>query len=282
MNRPRRSATTAGLVAAAALGVGIGVAALASRDTGKPAAQSTTDTAITVGAVQNGGPAHHGRCRQPGPYQLPQGGETVHLDPADFTVRIDNPYWPMRPGTVWRFLEREGDTTQHVTVRVTHRTVRIEGVRARVVHDVVREDGEPVEDTRDWYAQDAGGSIWYLGEATRELEDGEVVSTEGSWRHGRDGAQAGVVVPARPRPGCSYREEYLAGEAEDQALVLALSEAIDSPTGFHRRLLHTANWSPVEPGVLENKFYARGLGPVVELDISPVPSRADLVSVSRP
>jgi hypothetical protein len=222
------------------------------------------------------------RCRQPGPYQLPRGGEPVQLDPADFTARIDHPYWPMRPGTVWRFVEREGAAVQRVTVTVTHRTTRIEGVRARVVHDVVREDGEAVEDTWDWYAQDAGGSIWYLGERTSELEDGRVVSKDGSWRHGRDGGQAGVVLPGRPRPGCGYREEHLAGEAEDRARVLARGEAMDSPTGLHRGLLHTANWTPLEPGLLENKLYARGVGPVVELGIAPVPSRADLVSVTWP
>jgi hypothetical protein len=221
-------------------------------------------------------------CRQPGPYQLPHGATPVHLDPDDFTVRIDNPYWPMRPGTVWRYREEARDGSQQVTVTVTGRTVRIEGVRARVVHDVVREDGEVVEDTRDWYAQDAGGSLWYLGEETRELEDGEVVSTEGSWRHGRDGAQAGVILPARARPGCAYREEYLAGEAEDQALVLARSEAVKTATGFHRGVLHTANWTPLEPSVLENKLYARGVGPVIEIDLSPEPSRADLVSVTWP
>jgi hypothetical protein len=221
-------------------------------------------------------------CSQPGPYQLPSGRAPVHLDPADFTVRIDNPYWPMRPGTVWRYREEAEGQVQQVTVTVTSRTVRVEGISARVVHDVVREDGRVVEDTWDWYAQDAGGSLWYLGEDTRELDHGKVVSTEGSWRHGRDGAQAGVILPARPRPGCSYREEYLAGEAEDQALVLALSETVTTRTGLYRRVLHTANWTPVEPAVLENKLYARGVGPVIEIDLSPDPSRADLISVTLP
>lgn len=267
----------AGLAVAAAAGLGLSLGMQ----------QGGTERARLVDRPVSGTPAGGGhdqpdRCRQPGPYQLPQGAEPVELDPADFTARIDHPYWPMRPGTVWRFVERDAGNVQRVTVTATHRTVRIEGIRARVVHDVVREDGEVVENTWDWYAQDAGGSLWYLGEDTQELEDGQVVSTEGSWRHGRDGAQAGVILPARPRPGCAYREEYLAGEAEDQARVLAGSEAIDSPTGFHRRLLHTSNSTPLEPDLLENKLYARGLGPVVELDISPAPARADLVSVTWP
>ena len=220
------------------------------------------------------------RCRQPGPYQLPHAGEPVRLDPADFTTRIDHPYWPMRPGTTWRYVETGGGESQRVTVTVTRRTRVIEGVRARVVHDVVRSGGEIVENTFDWYAQDSGGSLWYLGEFTREYEDGEVVSTEGSWEHGRDGAQAGVVLPARPRVACRWREEYLDGEAEDRAFVLSRRESLQTPTGFHRRVLHTANWTPLQPRLLENKLYARGVGPVLELDLSPQPSRAVLVGVS--
>ena len=141
--------------------------------------------------------AHRARCEQPGPYDLPHGSQRVDLDPADFTHRIDNPYWPMRPGTRWVYRETESDGARlRVEVTVTHRTRTIRGIEARVVHDVVTERGELVENTFDWYAQDAGGSIWYLGEFTREYEDGEVVSTDGSFEYGRDGAQAGVVVPA--------------------------------------------------------------------------------------
>jgi hypothetical protein len=220
------------------------------------------------------------RCEQPGPYDLPRGGEPVDLDPADFTARIDHPYWPMETGTIWRYVERGGGDVQRVTVTVTRRTRLIAGIRARVVHDVVRENGEVVEDTRDWYAQDAGGSIWYLGEATAEYDDGRLVSTAGSWEHGVDGAQAGVVLPARPRAGCRYREEHKPGEAEDRALVLGRTESLDTPTGFHRDVLHTANTTPLEPGHLENKLYARGIGPVVEIDLAPDWSRTELVEVS--
>ncbi len=274
MNRSTRTAVVVGAAAAAlAVAVGVGMATRGGAD-GRRDGASQQEAATTASGARG--------CRQPGPYQLPHGATPVRLDPDDFTVRIDNPYWPMRPGTVWRYREESDGDTQQVTVRVTHRTVLIEGVRARVVHDVVSEDGQVVEDTSDWYAQDAGGSLWYLGEDTRELEDGQVVGTEGSWQHGRDGAQAGVILPARPRPGCAYREEYLAGEAEDQALVLARSESVDTPTGLHHQVLHTANWSPLEPTVLENKLYARGVGPVIEIDLSPEPSRADLVSVTRP
>jgi hypothetical protein len=214
---------------------------------------------------------------------LPQGREIVHLDPADFTTRIDNPYWPMVPGTRWRYVEREAGERQTVTVKVTNGTKVIEGVRARVVHDVVRdEDGEILENTWDWYAQDSEGNIWYLGERTREYEDGVPVSDEGSFQHGRAGAQAGVVVPGEPRTGCAYREEFLAGEAEDRAKILSTTERIRTRFGLRHRVLQTANTTPLERDVLENKFYVRGLGPVLELSVSPHLGSAVLVRVERP
>ena len=213
--------------------------------------------------------------------RLPHGSTPVHLDPADFTTRIDHPYWPMRPGTVWHLVEKDDGETQRVTITVTRDTTLIAGIEARIVHDVVRAGGRVVEDTLDWYAQDTTGSIWYLGEDTRAYDEDGSVSTEGSWQHGVDGAFAGVLLPARPRPGCSYREEYRSGEAEDRAVVLALSEAVTVPAGSFRRLLHTANTTPLEPTLLENKFYARGVGPVLEVDLSPSFSSAVLVRLER-
>ena len=238
----------------------------------------TVAAAVAASATTGSGAAEPTRDRCG---SLPTGSEPVQLDPADFTTRIDHPYWPMRPGTVWHLVERGGGETQRVTVTVTHRTTRIAGIRARVVHDVVRSGGRIVEDTYDWYAQDSRGSLWYLGEDTRAFDEDGTVSTAGSWRHGVDGAYAGVLLPARPRPGCSYREEYLRGEAEDRAVVLARSEAAEVPAGFFRRLLHTANTTPLEPRLLENKFYARGVGPVLEVDLSPSYSRAVLVRVEH-
>lgn len=214
---------------------------------------------------------------------LPQGDEAVHLDPAGFSTRIDNPYWPMRPGTTWHYVEKGEGEKQTVTVKVTRRTKVIEGVRARVVHDVVRDDdGVILENTWDWFAQDSDGNVWYLGEFTREYEDGEPVNSEGSFQHGRDGAQAGVVVPAEPRPGCAYREEFLAGEAEDRARILSTTETVRTRFGLRHRVLQTANTTPLEPDILENKFYVRGLGPVLELSVSPDLGSAVLVKVDWP
>jgi hypothetical protein len=136
------------------------------------------------------------------PIDLPQGDDPVALDPADFVAEVDNPYWPMAPGT--RLVYRESDprgNAQEVVVTVTDRTKEILGIDATVVHDVVREHGELVENTFDWYAQDVCGNVWYLGEKTKEYENGEVVSTAGSWEAGVDGAMAGVIMPADPQVG---------------------------------------------------------------------------------
>ena len=133
------------------------------------------------------------------PVPLPQGSDAVTLEPADFVARIDNPYWPMPPGTRWVY--RESDTegnAQRVKVTVIDRTREIMGIAATVVHDKVTEHGELVENTFDWYAQDACGNVWYMGENTKEYEDGEVVTTAGSWEAGVDGAQPGVIMPADP------------------------------------------------------------------------------------
>jgi hypothetical protein len=216
---------------------------------------------------------------------LPRGGEPVVLDPADFTTRIDNPYWPMRPGSRWVYRVTAPDgTRQRVVVTVTHRTRLIaNGVTARVVRDVVTEDGAPVEVTDDWYAQDRAGNVWYLGEATTEYDDGRPVSTAGSFEAGVDGAQAGVIMPARPRPGLSYRQEHYAGRAEDRAVVVSLRERVEVPFGHFRagRVLMTRDLDALRPRSQELKLYARGVGPVLALGVSGGADREELVSYSR-
>ena len=201
--------------------------------------------------------------------RLPRGSEPVRLDPAEFTTKIDNPYWPMAPGSRWVYRETdEQGNRQRVEVTVTRRTKVIAGVRARVVHDLVTEDGRRVEDTFDWYAQDTAGNVWYLGEDTKEYEHGKVVSTRGSWEAGVDGAQAGVIMPARPRVGMRYRQEYAAGEAQDAARVLSVDEQAEVPFGHFTGVLMTKDFTPLEPKVLEYKLYARNVGPVLVLAVS--------------
>lgn len=213
---------------------------------------------------------------------LPQGSEPVVLDPARFSTTIDNPYWPMTPGSRWVF--RETDTTgarQDVTVTVTDETKKIaNGVTARVVRDVVREGGVPVEITDDWYAQDADGNIWYLGEAVKNFEKGKLTDTKGSFEAGVDGAQPGIAMPADPTPGLAYRSEYYKGEAEDKAAVVSVgAEQVEVPFGFFAKdVLMTRDLVPTEPRVQELKFYARGVGPILSTHLDGAGGRAELVS----
>ncbi len=204
------------------------------------------------------------------PVTLPQGSDPVTLDPAGFVGRIDNPYWPMTIGTRWTYRESDLAGQRPEGLAWSSRPVakRIDGIAVTVVHDVVSEHGALVEDTWDWYAQDECGNVWYLGENTKEYENGHVVSTEGSWRHGVDGGMAGVIVPAHPYVGLTYRQEYLAGEAEDSATVLSLHEQAQVPYGHFRHVLLTKDYTPLHPRVLEYKLYAKGIGPVLVFGVS--------------
>jgi len=169
-----------------------------------------------------------------------------------------------------------------VVVTVTDRTKQIaNGVEARVVRDVVSHNGEPVEVTDDWFAQDAAGNIWYLGEKTAEYENGEVTTTAGSFEAGVDEAEAGIVMPADPQDGMTYRQEYYEGEAEDEAEVLSLDEQAEAPFGYFESTLMTKDLVPLEPKVSEHKFYAEGVGLVLALDISGGSGREELISYTE-
>jgi hypothetical protein len=214
---------------------------------------------------------------------LPQGSEPVEVDPADFTTRIDNPYWPMAPGTRWVYRETDAEgALQRVVVTVTGKTKRIaNGIKARVVHDVVTEGGQPVEITDDWYAQDSDGNLWYLGEKTTEYSHGKPKSTSGSFEAGVDGAQPGIIMPADPEPGVAYRQEYYAGEAEDEGEIVSTGEHAEVPAGHYKGVLMTKDTNPLEPRILEFKFYARGVGPVLAVAVSGGSDREELVSFRR-
>jgi hypothetical protein len=189
----------------------------------------------------------------------------------------------MQPGTAWVYGERDLEgSRQRVVVTVTEQTKEISGIRARVVHDVVTEDGAVLEDTYDWYAQDKDGNLWYLGESTKEYKDGKVASTAGSWQAGVDGAEPGIILPAKPSVGMAYRQEYYQGEAEDSAEVLSLDEWTEVPAGAYEHLLMTKELTALEPDVLEHKFYARGVGPVLALSVSAGTGREELVELKHP
>jgi hypothetical protein len=209
---------------------------------------------------------------------LPQGSDEVTLDPADFTVDVTNKYWPMKKGDRWLYEERdENGTVTRDEVTVLDQTEKINGIESLVVHDLATQDGVPIEDTTDWYAQDSAGNLWYLGEKTTEYENGQPSSTEGSWQYGVDGAQAGIMLPAEPTPGLQYRQEFLEGEAEDKAIVLSTNEQAQTPTGLYHDAVLTRDTTPLEPELVELKWYAPGVGPVLTLTPSGEQTREQLV-----
>ena len=186
----------------------------------------------------------------------------------------------MAVGSRWVYRETDSEgTEQRVVVTVTPRTKLVaNGVEAAVVRDVVTEDGVPVEVTDDWYAQDSAGSIWYLGERTTEYENGKPASTAGSFEAGVDGAQPGVIMPAEPAAGQAYRQEYYAGEAEDTGEIVSTDVQAEVPFGHFEPALMTKDLNPLEPKVLEFKFYARGVGPVLAIGVSGSSGREELLS----
>jgi hypothetical protein len=164
----------------------------------------------------------------------------------------------------------------------TTRKKTVEGIDAVVLTDVVTSNngGDYVEVTEDWYAQDSKGNVWYLGEDTKEYENGKIASTKGSWEHGVKGAYAGIIIPANPRPGLTYRQEYYKGEAEDEAKILRLDAKATVPAGSFVACLETEDTTPLEPDVAEHKFYARNVGPVLRTTAEGG-GREELISFTR-
>jgi hypothetical protein len=213
---------------------------------------------------------------------LPQSSEPSNLNPADFSTQIDNPYWPMPVGRRWQVhvTNPEGESLQE-TITVTNQTKQIaDGVTARVVRDIVYDHRKPTETTDDWYAQNKDGNVWYFGEDTASIENGKR-DTSGSFEAGRNGADAGIAMPAHPTVGLTYREEYYKGHAEDRTKVLALDQQVEAPAGHFTGAILTDDYSPIEPTVSEYKLYARGVGPVVAVSVSGEAEREDLLSYSK-
>jgi len=204
------------------------------------------------------------------------------LQSHTFVPRSDNPYFPLVPGTEFTYRSKTKDGIEIEVARVTDQTKVIQGVTTRVVQDDVRLDGVLTEHTFDWFAQDDDGNVWYFGEGSQSIdpETGKV-STEGSWQAGRNGAEPGIIMEAHPAVGDSYNEENAAPVAEDQARVISLDERTNVLYGRFDDCLETGNTSPLEPSALERKFYAPGVGLVLELDVTEK-TRNELVSVTGP
>jgi hypothetical protein len=214
---------------------------------------------------------------------LPTGAEPVNLNPADFTADITHPYWPMKPGTRWTYrdVDEKGEVQDVVVVATTETKKLANGVTARVVRDTVSSDGELVEDTFDWYAQDSAGNVWYMGEDTAEFENGKIATRAGSFEAGVGGALPGILLPAEPQVGQKYRQEYLKGEAEDNGEVLGVNQLVEVPTGRYSDALLTRDTTNLEPDVVEYKLYAPDVGPVLAVDISGGAAREALVKLDK-
>jgi hypothetical protein len=197
------------------------------------------------------------------------------IDPANFVPRVDHPFFPLKPGSRWVYDSDDG--SEHIEVVVLEETRLVMGIAATVVRDTVTEDGEVVEDTFDWYAQDRDGNVWYLGEDSTEFKDGKPDNKHGSWEAGVGGALPGMIMLADPRPGAAYRQELLKGEAEDLAEVVALDGTATVPLGTYDGLLVTKEWNPLDPKVVEQKYYARGVGLVMEEKVTGARAKVLLV-----
>jgi hypothetical protein len=202
------------------------------------------------------------------------------IDPANFVKTIDNPYFPLTPGTVMIYEGDADGAPARVETTVSTESKTIMGVECVEVRDVAYEDGEIVEDTLDWYAQDKDGNVWYFGEATQAIEDGKVTSTEGSWEAGVDGAQPGIIMQAHPKIGEQYQQEFAPGVAEDMAEVLRLGEKVTVQFSSFSDVLVTKDWNPLDPGTVEEKSYAPGVGLILEVAVQGESERLELVEVT--
>jgi hypothetical protein len=201
---------------------------------------------------------------------------------AGFAPRVDNPWFPLTPGTTFVYRGVKDGKAARDVVKVLHTTKTIQGVRCTSVSDRLYLAGRLEERTTDWYAQDRRGNVWYFGEATAELDrSGHVTSTEGSWLAGRNGARAGIYMPARPHVGQTGRQEYYKGHAEDHFAVVSVRARVSVPYVSSTRAVLTREWTPLELGTLDHKYYVRGIGTVKEVTVKGPLERDVLVSVHK-
>jgi hypothetical protein len=206
-------------------------------------------------------------------------GWPATINPGGFAPHVTNPWFPLKPGSIWHYKGLKEATRMTDTVTATHKTKKILGVATTVVHDVVAVNGKPEEVTDDFYAQDRRGNVWYFGEETEELNpQGKQTSTEGSFEAGVEGARPGVLIPGHPKVGLVGRQEFLKGEAEDHFRVLDLNARISVPFVTTKTALRTKEWTPLEPGTIDNKYYVRGVGTVREIAVKGPIEKLELIS----
>ena len=184
------------------------------------------------------------------------------IDPANFVSDITNPYFPMKPGTVFKFEGTRDGVARRDEMMVTDETKMIMGVKTIVVRDVASSNTEIVEKTVDWYAQDKDGNVWYFGEDTAEFANGKVTNTDGTWMAGVDGAIPGIIMKAKPTVGDGYRQEYRPGVAEDYAKVINIEATAGGPTGKYEKVVVTEDTDLLDKSKFEHKWFAPGIGPI--------------------
>jgi hypothetical protein len=189
----------------------------------------------------------------------------AHFHTAAGAAAAPNMMWPLVPGIILTYEGETEDGDEVIVVEVTDDTREILGVECTVVRDRVWLDGELIEDTLDWYAQDTNGNVWYFGEQSLEYENDKIVSVDGSWEAGEDGAIPGIVMQATPVAGSFYRQEFFLDEAEDAAEVVALNQTVETAYGTFTGCVQTRDFTPLEPDANEFKYYAEGIGMVLEV-----------------
>ena len=184
------------------------------------------------------------------------------IDPANFVSEITNPYFPMKPGTVFKFEGTRDGVARRDEMTVTAETKVIMGVTTVVVRDVASSDTEIIEKTVDWYAQDKDGNVWYFGEDTAEYANGKVTNTDGTWMAGVDGALPGFIMIAAPKVGEGYRQEYRPGVAEDYAKVVKIDATAGGPSGKYTNVVVTEDTDLLDKAKFEHKWFAPGVGSI--------------------
>jgi hypothetical protein len=208
-------------------------------------------------------------CTEMGP-----GAYDPVINPADFGYPITNQWLPMIPGTTFTYTVPNGLNT----VKITRKTQKLLGIDCVVVEDVVVVDGQQEESTLDYFTQDKYGNVWYFGEDTQQKMNGRISGLVGSWRAGVHGAKPGIIMEADPRHEDAYRQEFLLGTAEDSAEVVNFDNKVSVPYGTFHNAMKTLEFSGLEPGSKENKYYVPGIGNVLVVDLV-TGERDELVSV---
>jgi len=237
------------------------------------AEQAAVDAKDALGSCVDQANVREGACGRlgPAPYH-------PAINPANFVATIDNPFFPLVPGTTFVYETQTPDGLEHDEFAITHNTRVILGVTCTEVHDTVMTNGVLTEDTLDWFAQDTTGNVWYFGENTHELADGLISTIDGTFMGGVDSAQPGIIMEAHPTIGDFYRQEFDLDNAEDFGEVVGLSASVTVPYGTFMNCLDTRETTPLEPDLHEHKFYAAGVGNVLATD-EDTGARTELIQV---